>query len=371
MSKWSHFLVTFCLVIVGGCALGKGGEPPLWIMGGDPQFTSTQYLLGVGESHNVSQAEERAYAAVAKIFHADIQARFHDTESFRVRGILGEEVSSRDLLLRHETQVTTNKVLENARILDRWIHPKNGQYFALAGIDRVQAEQSLLDQIRDMDRLIQEDVDKSEHTTEKIVRIAHLNRAIKQLTKRLELNSDLRIIRESGKGIPAPYVVDSLRKELTQFLGEHLLVKVELQGEYAETLTVVLLNGLTQEGFRVIGDPRSSSSTPPDNVTGGMQQADYVIKGEGILKQLELPDPLFAYVEWCGEFRIIETSSERVIGVVAEKGREGHVTSTMARARGLRAMEKKLGAGLVSVLSGYLYGERNADADKSSLSCHF
>jgi hypothetical protein len=368
--KWFFYLFTLALVVAGGCVVGKSGDSPQWIRGSDSQFSSTQYLLGVGEGENASQAEERAYAAVAKIFHAKIKAQSLDQESFSVQGRPGEEISSRDLQLEHEIQITTEKVLENVRILERWENTRNGAFYALAGMDRLQVERGILDQLSTLDQLVQENVDQSRNSIENKARVSHMKRAVTLLQQRQGYNTDLRVIRESGQGIEPPFQLETLDRKFKKILGEELLIEVRVEGHHANSLKVVLVKGLAQEGFRVIGDPRISPHPSLTSPSPSSRNPDFIIQGEGFLKNLELPDPLFVYVRWCGEFRVLEEATQRVIGVVTETGREGHVTEGMAQARALDAMETAVASRVVSVLSEFLFGEIPEESSISSVSCH-
>ena len=64
-----RFIVLLGLCLgMNGCALFSSVEGPPWLMGASEQYPSQRYLVGVGHGASQSVAEERAYAAVAKIF---------------------------------------------------------------------------------------------------------------------------------------------------------------------------------------------------------------------------------------------------------------------------------------------------------------
>ncbi len=71
-----------------GCSLGQHGQPS-WIHGHTPQYSLEQYLLGVRQGESQAVAEERAYAAIARIFKAQVVAESRDIESVQLGGRRG------------------------------------------------------------------------------------------------------------------------------------------------------------------------------------------------------------------------------------------------------------------------------------------
>jgi hypothetical protein len=95
----------------------------------------------MGEAESREQAERRAYAAVARVFSANVQSRAMDQESYAIQETGQTRRTQRELQLDHRTQVTTNKVLENVKVLVVWYQSSTRRFFALARLDRRQAEQ--------------------------------------------------------------------------------------------------------------------------------------------------------------------------------------------------------------------------------------
>ena len=72
------------VLALAGCGWFAGPSRPLWIDGRGGQFPPAQFLLGVGQADSRPQATEQAYAAVSKIFKAEITAQAKDWESYLV-----------------------------------------------------------------------------------------------------------------------------------------------------------------------------------------------------------------------------------------------------------------------------------------------
>ncbi|MBI4400395.1 MAG: LPP20 family lipoprotein, partial [Nitrospirae bacterium] len=133
MRQTGALLIALTVVLAGslvGCARTGHGPVPSWIEGASREYPSDQYLIGVGQADTQAVAAERAYAAVAKIFKAEVNARSRDWESFLLFENRGQANTERRLTLDQLTRVSTDKVLENVKILDAWFNPRTGQHHA-------------------------------------------------------------------------------------------------------------------------------------------------------------------------------------------------------------------------------------------------
>ena len=149
------------LIALSGCAWFGGQSKPDWIDGVSVDYPSGQYLVGVGQAESRPAAEDRAYAAVARIFKAEVSAQAKDWESYLVIEQRGDSGAERRLTLDNSTRVSTDKVLENVRIVDRWVDVHQGLRYALAGMHRPQAETSFMERITELDRSISDDVEEA------------------------------------------------------------------------------------------------------------------------------------------------------------------------------------------------------------------
>jgi len=333
---------------IAGCGWFGGTGRPSWIDGGSAEFPSTQYLVGVGQAGTRPQAAEQAYAAISKIFKAEITAQAKDWESYLVVETRGHMSTERRLTLDNVTRVTTDKVLENVQILDTWFDRRARQYYALAGMNRTQAEAATVERLGDFDRTIQTEITEARQTQDKLAHVRNLKRAVNNLVLREAYNTDLRVIRASGQGIPAAYRVAELTTELEQFLATNLGMAVDLSGDQAEPVERALIDGLTREGFSVLGGGSAA----------GAVSADVQITGTVRLRPIEVNDPQFRYVRWCTDAVIEERPTHRVIGALAKGGREGHVTEREAAAKAVRVMQEEFAADLARSIAAHIYGDK-------------
>jgi hypothetical protein len=336
-----------CVAVVsGGCEHGRASGAPSWTSGVTRDYPSEQYLIGVGEGESPAVAAERAYAAVARVFKAEISAQSRDWESYLLLESKGTQNTERRLTLDQVTRVSTEKVLENVSLLETWSDRTAGQHYAMAGMQRAQAEQGLLERIAQLDQSIEMQLKESREAPYTLTKVRNLHRALKSLLLREAYNADLRIIRTSGRGTEAPYQVAALASQLEQFLTANVLIAVEVTGEQSEPVRRAITEGLLREGLPVISG----------SMVGG-RRLELLVKGTVQFRDMDVPDKQFRYVRWCSDVLIVEPASDRILGAVSKSGREGHLTAGEARAKAARVMQQEISADLAKALAGYVYGE--------------
>lgn len=343
--------VFLCLwLMVSGstaCTWFVGKGKPGWVDGRSAEYPSTQYLTGVGQADNRSNAEDQAYTAVARIFKAEVAAQAKDWESYLVVENRGVSNAERRLTIDNVTKVSTDKVLENVRIADVWYDSDIRSYYALSVMNRSQAEAALMEKISALDRAIEADVSESRHATDKLAKVRALRRAGRNLVLRTAYNTDLRVIRLSGQGIPSVYQVNELSGELEQFLATNLVVAVQVSGDHAEPVGRALAEGLIREGLHVTTKMEGEEAGSPE----------LIVRGTARLFPIEVWDPNFKYVRWCSDFEVVEPGTRRVVGAMAHGGREGHLTEREATAKTLRVMQQELSSDVARAIAAHIFGE--------------
>ena len=343
--------VFFCLGLMvsasTGCTWFTGKGKPGWVDGRSADYPSSQYLTGVGQADTRSNAEDQAYAAVARIFKAEVAAQAKDWESYWVVENHGVSNAERRLTIDSVTKVSTDKVLENVRIADVWYDSKSRVYYALSVMNRPQAEASLMEKVAALDRTIDTDVTESRQAIDKLAKVRALRRAGRNLVLREAYNTDLRVIRPSGQGTSSAYQVNELSGELEQFLATNLVLAVQVSGDHAEPVGRALAEGLIREGLRV--------TTKREGEEGG--SPELIVRGTVRLFPIEVRDPHFKYVRWCSDFEVVEPGTRRVVGATAHGGREGHLTEREATAKTLRVMQQELSSDVAKAIAAHIFGE--------------
>ena len=356
-------VVLMALVALSGCAWFGGQTKPDWIDGVSAAYPSGQYLVGVGQAENRAAAEDRAYAAVARIFIAEVSAQAKDWESYLVIEQRGQTSAERRLTIDNLTRVSTDKVLENVQIVDRWVDVRKGLHYALAGMQRSQAETSFMERITELDRSIRDDVEEAHHPSDKLAKVRALRRAARNLVLRETYNADLRVIRPSGQGNAGAYRVSELTHELEQFLATNLVLAVAVTGDQVEPAQRALTEGLLKEGLQVTSRPWGWDRSISGDSSG--PTPELLVRGEVRVWPIDVRDPQFKFVRWCSDFEVVDLTSQRVVGALSKGGREGHLSEREATAKVVRVMQQVFSADIAKAIAAHVYGESELPAQAS------
>ena len=356
-------VVLMALVALSGCAGFGGQAKPDWIDGVSSAYPFGRYLVGVGQAESRASAEDRAYAAVARIFKAEVSAQAKDWESYLVIEQRGQSSAERRLTLDNLTRVSTDKVLENVQIVDRWVDVHNGLHYALAGMHRPQAEASFIERITELDRSIRDDVEEAHRPSDKLVRVRALRRAARNLVLRETYNADLRVIRPSGQGTAAAYRVSELTHELEQFLATNLVLVVSVTGDQAEPTQRALTAGLLKEGLQVTSGTWGGGRSMGGDFSG--PSPELLVRGVVRVWPIDVRDPQFKFVRWCSDFEVVDVTSLRVLGALSRGGKEGHLSEREATAKVVRVMQQEFSADVAKAIAAHVYGESELPAQVS------
>jgi LPP20 lipoprotein len=353
-------VVSTMLVVLSGCAWFGGQSKPDWIDGVSAAYPSDQYLVGVGQADSLATAEDRAYAAVARIFKAEVSAQAKDWESYLLIEQRGHTSAERRLTLDNLTRVSTDKVLENVRIVDRWGDVRKGLHYALAGMHRPQAETSFMERITELDRSISDDVEEAQRPSDKLAKVKALRRAARNLVLREAYNADLRVVRPSGQGTAAAYRVSELTHELEEFLATNLVLAVAVTGDQAEPVQRALTEGLLKEGLRVTSRPWGGDRSVGGDSSG--PSPELLVRGIVRVWPIDVRDPQFKFVRWCSDLEVVDLTSHRVVGALSKGGKEGHLSEREATARVVRVMQQEFSADVAKSIAAHVYGETELPA---------
>lgn len=355
--------VSLALLILSGCGWRGGSSESSWMKRTSETFPSAQYLTGHGEGESRTMATERAYAAVAKIFRAEINSQAKEWESYLLVENKGRSRDERRLTLDHVTSISTDKVLENVRVLDEWYDDEHRLHHALAGMNRSQAETATLERIHEFDAVIANHIEEARHAADPLAHARSLKRAATTLMLREAYNTDLRVIRPNGQGLPSPYRLTELMGELERWLATGLPLGLDLSGDYTEPIGRALVEGLAREGLSVteFSAGQTPARTEPSNLRPVL-----LITGLVRLWPIDVQDPAFRYVRWCSDFLIVESETGRVLGALSKGDRVGHVSTKEATAKALRLMQQDLSAQLTRRLTDYMYGDLEPSGFPSS-----
>lgn len=357
------------LLLSAGCGWsGASSNKPDWLTGTSPTYPHERYITGLGEADTVSSATEHAYASVAKVFRAEVSSAAREWESYLLVDQQGRSRDERRLTLDHVTNVTTDKVVENVVVLDKWYDAAHRRYAVLAGLTRAQGEAATVEHIRQQDEAVATHVAAARATADTFVRVRALSQAAKALLLRDAFNADLRVLRINGQGMPSSVRLADVTTEMDRLVAG-MPITVEVVGDHAESIRRALTESLLQEGLAVAGvdgaarRPRDSAGTP---AASGNSTA-LVLQGRVQVWPIEVQDPQFRYVRWCGDFILVEPAAQHVVGAVSRGDKVGHLSLEEAAGKAVRTIQGEVSPEVVKTLAAYLYGDREAVASTAAV----
>lgn len=254
-SKTAQYLIPVVMILlIGACATTKdnGKKPPDWVNGVSSRYPASQYLIGRGAAADLDDAKDRARADLAKIFEVGISAKSSDLQTFErvTTGAKNEGTSKGQLQISRNIQTRTNRVISGIEIADLWQDPQTGTHYALAVLRRLQAAQSLRDDIDRLDEATRLYIDKTNKETDPLKRIAAASRAVEAQIERATAQRSLQVIDITGRGVPPPWPLEQLRSE-RETLIQDLTLATSTSGSDGQAVRDILDGAVSAAGFTI------------------------------------------------------------------------------------------------------------------------
>lgn len=314
-------------------------ERPDWVDGPSAQYSEAAYLIGVGSGDTRQGADDSAYAAVARIFRAEIRTTTHEREDFRQTEKGKKTEVDRTVDLRNQTEVSTEKALEQVRIAERWTDPVSKVYYALAVLDRAKSASALRQKSLDAEMEAREWEERAKKATDPIEQARALHKALLAARQTELYESDLRVVQPTGGGDGLKVSAAALDDQLRNLLSRSFKVDVQIDGPEAASVRDAVLAGLHEKGF----------------TSGG--EADLLIKGKIGLEEADLKDPRWHYVRWSADLTLTQKEGQKEFGRIQKSGKEGHLTPKEAERKALAALQKEVSETVGDGVLKFIYGE--------------
>ncbi|MBI3597458.1 MAG: LPP20 family lipoprotein [Nitrospirae bacterium] len=345
-------MTTGLSVFLGLVSLVRAAAPPDWVNGSSKKYPAVIYLTGVGYADTRQAAEDRAYAAISKIFAAEINSKTQEWEKYFQSDAKGRTEDSRQINIEQATEVSTKKVLENVTIAETWLDESKAIYYVLAVMDRQHAASALRDRITSLDLKVEELLKQAKEGDHKLQTVRALHSAVENLLLREAYNTELRVVNPTGKGSESGVSLAVINRDLREFLAKNFRIMVEVTGENSEPIRVAIVEGLNRQGLPVVSAGPAASDLQPD----------LLVKGAVTLEPVQMPasgPQRTHFVRWSAAFDLTDKASQQVIGSVARQGREGHLTALEAEARALRTAEREVADDVGRQIAEFIYGKED------------
>jgi len=237
-----------CVLLLGlNCSAALAAPRPDWADGNSSKFPRELYMTGVGIASDRTSAEQRARAAVSRIFSSLVNdvSQVNASETVAKDGKNQGQPSFAQTVSQN-VQVTSDKLLEGVEVGDTWKEDATGQYYCLAVLDRARAQSALKSRISDIDAQIAQWNLGFAAEKDRFARAKYAARMLALLRQRDSINSDLRIVDPTGQGAQDNQSVSA--PQLRQAL-EQLEMKVACTGQGDEQICEGLISALSGMGF--------------------------------------------------------------------------------------------------------------------------
>lgn len=334
--SWTRLAAVALLLFSAGRPLAA--EKPDWVDGASARYPDSGYLTGVGSGDTRQKAEDSAYAALARIFRAEVRSTTQEREDFkqaeRTKGI---EVD-RKVTIQNQTEISTDKVLEQVRVAERWTDPVSQVSYALAVLDRAKSAAALRQKSLDAETEAREWEARAKKATDPMDQARALRKAILAARRTERYEADLRVVQPAGQGdglAVSPAVLDDQLKSL---LSQSFRVDVRIDGPNGAAVRDAVLAKLHEKGL---------TSHP---------EGEILVKGEVELEPVDLNDPRWHYTRWTAHLTLTWKEGQKTFGGIQRSGREGHLSAKESERKALTALQKELSETVGDTVVNFIYG---------------
>ncbi|HET6725342.1 MAG TPA: LPP20 family lipoprotein [Gammaproteobacteria bacterium] len=240
-------LATLPLLLVACSHAPRPDLKPAWISGADLQYPASRFLTGQGEADSQAVARDRARADLAKNFSVNIREKSSDVASYAQKG---DEPAANAAKISRAITTQTDQLLRGVRIADIWQDPATQQWFALAVLPRQRTAASLRERIAKFDAATRAWLLQARSAQDPIAKIAAADRAVAAQMQRAALQSELRVVDATGRGVAAPWNLGELQADQTALLAR-VVMTAAARGKDADKVQALLAGALAEAGFSV------------------------------------------------------------------------------------------------------------------------
>lgn len=212
---------SFSLILLTACTDERlrSAIAPDWVTGESVKYPNSLYVTATGSAESPESARDRAMGNLAKVFEARIVGSSTTRSDTRTHRTGQVETVEQEQRLRQHVNVHAEKVLEGIKIAELWHDQVNGQYFALAVINREQIGNLLKTEISQLDRDTAFELMSTEKQKDSLRRVAAFQRIIRLQQSREKIQKLLKIIDLKGKGLPQKWSLTELETEFSRSLA--------------------------------------------------------------------------------------------------------------------------------------------------------
>ena len=266
------FLVLFqCSHSSQNKGTSSGDQLPNWVHHPHDSYPQSMYLVGIGTGDTRTSAENNAIGAIAKIFQAKV-----DVDETLVQEYLEDKQGlSFTSQMLNKTRVGSNQELKNITIEKSFFYEKEGLYYVLAYLDRLETEELFRTEIERNNRRTGEYYDQYQAADNKLSRYAYLQKAINLQEVNRVLDAQYQIINVSGEPINPPIPMSQLQQTRRQLLNQ-ISVAVNVSGSHEQEITDYIKSVIGRIGFKINSSPDFEINATLDLMRASLNRDDVI-----------------------------------------------------------------------------------------------
>lgn len=210
------------LVLLLACAAWAGPRNPKpdWVDGSSAEHPRERYLVGIGLGDDRASAEDRARGEISKIFQTvvTVNTNLAESETNISAGKKSENTFSQ--AISQSVQTASKKALEGVQVVENWKDESTMQHYALAVLERAKGVRVINDKISEFDKQALQWKGQMDQAQDKLARVKAAMKLLALLKARTELNSELRVLDDSGKAVPTPFDETEVRPQAAKAVSE-------------------------------------------------------------------------------------------------------------------------------------------------------
>ncbi len=323
-----RFILLLLLALNAGCA----GAPrtPDWLDREPSSFLAMRYLSGRGQGETAGLARDRARTDLAKIFEVAVRESSSDRLQWQ-QGSAGKD----GLLtsISRDIQLQTSQVINGMQIAQTWRAETGGDFHALAVLDRLQAANRLRAEIDALDQETAENMARAREEETLPEKISAAYNALSAQLRRQHPQKMLRIVDQTGNGLPSKYQLAALQSDFESLLDRWqigLAVTQDGLGGVETLLAGALANAGIQHLFSAA-------------------QAAYLLRADIDSEPLAAADGWY-WMRGTLRIALVETASGNVIGSHKWSFKGAARQAAMAEVRARDQLTELLNRDLLAVL---------------------
>jgi hypothetical protein len=245
--KSCSVILAVILALLGGCAT-KPTQPD-WINGDSATYSSSQYLIGRGQSSTREDAEDRARADLAKIFQVAVSVDSEDIQKFK-SSPAGNGDGQYENQATRRVSTRTDQIISGIQIAELWQNPASNNFYVLATLPRLQAAASLRQQISQLDDATGNYIEQSRSNSDLFLKIAAASHALGSQQERDGLQKSLQVVDITGRGVESQWNSAKLKADLDALL-KRVRIASQISADSPPKLAEIVSGALAQAGFMI------------------------------------------------------------------------------------------------------------------------